>query len=92
MTLSEEFVKEVQGKDMFPLDILNQYCISFCHEDENTERGIMVKAIYDIIMQLRCIYLIEGEEEFFKAKEENSKLGEPKNITFMKARSHSIFD
>lgn len=89
MTESELFVREVQDNKMTPINILNWYRNFYRTENNNTEQGIMVRAINDIFMRLKDIGILNDERLLmsnsdyilkYKNKEQNTnKLHETSN-------------
>lgn len=51
------FVEEIKHFNMTePLEILNWYRNLYCKENDNTERGIMARAINDLFMRYKDIF------------------------------------
>ena len=54
--LSNDFVAEVQKHQMTPIETLNWYCNLYYTENNDTEQGIMARAINDIFMCFKDMY------------------------------------
>ena len=82
MNASNYFVEEVENNDMTPIEILNWYRNFYHTENNNTEQGVMVRAINDIFMRLKDIGILNDErllmsnEDYklnYKNKQQNIK-------------------
>lgn len=82
MNASSYFVEEAKNSNMPPIHILNWYRNFYYTENDNTEHGIMVKAIDDIFMRLKDMglskdkRLLVSNENYklkYKNKEQNTK-------------------
>lgn len=55
--LEKYFVEEVKGFNMTdPLDVLNWYRNLYYTENNNTEHGIMARAINDLFMKYKDVF------------------------------------
>ena len=78
MILSKYFVEEVRNHNMTPIEILNWYRNFYYKEDNDTEQGIMAKAINDVFMCFKDM-CGSSEKSVLEMLEERYILGENKN-------------
>lgn len=78
MILSKYFVEEVRNHNMTSIEILNWYRNFYYKENNDTEQGIMTRAINDIFMRFKDMYS-SSEKSVLKILEEKYILGGNKN-------------
>lgn len=77
INLNKMFVEEVRNHNMTPIEILNWYRNFYYKEDNDTEQGIMARAINDIFMCFKDMYgsseksILEMLEERYALRGEN---------------------